>query len=172
MNPVHRHLVLGAAIAALLPGPRAFGADSPATADAANIAHCVADSPSPLEQNKCTVIRFYNKALNDKDADAALDYVGPHYVQHNPSAQDDRDGLRRFIEWVRADHPNSRSEIVQAFADGDFVVLNVRMVRFPEKNDRGLAIGEFFRLANGKIVEHWDRIQAIPDKSLNPNAMF
>jgi len=172
MRSAIRHLALASALALAQMDSCALAADSPRSADVENLALCASDAAFRTERNKCVVIRFYNKALNDKDVESALAYVGPHYIQHNPAAQDDREGLRKFIEWVAADHPNSRSEIVQAFADGDFVILNVRMIRFPEKGDRGLAIGEFFRLVDGKIVEHWDRIQAVPERSLNANAMF
>jgi predicted SnoaL-like aldol condensation-catalyzing enzyme len=37
---------------------------------------------------------------------------------------------------------------------------------------RGRAIIEIFRLEEGKIVEHWDAIQEIPETSANPNGMF
>ncbi|MBB5368325.1 MULTISPECIES: nuclear transport factor 2 family protein [unclassified Janthinobacterium] len=123
-----------------------------------------------LEQNKKTVIAFYNKALNDKDAEAALQFVGLTFRQHNPAADDGRDGFRKFIKWVHDDHPNSHAEIRQAFADGDYVILNTYIKRFPD--ERGLAVGEIFRLENGKIVEHWDRIQALPETSKNTNTMF
>ena len=122
------------------------------------------------ESNKKSVIAFYNKALNDKDPDEALTYVGPTYKQHNPTAEDGREGFRKFILWVKSDHPDSHSEIEQVFADGDYVILNVHMVRTP--GERGLAIGEIFRLEKGKIVEHWDRIQPIPESSKNSNGMF
>ncbi len=122
------------------------------------------------ENNKKIVIAFYNKALNDKDPDEALKFVGPIYTQHNPTAEDGREGFRKFILWVKSDHPDSHSEIKQIFADGDYVILNVHMVRFP--GERGLAIGEIFRLENGKIVEHWDRIQPVPESAKNKNEMF
>ncbi len=122
------------------------------------------------EDNKKIVIAFYNKALNDKDPDEALKFVGPIYTQHNPTAGDGREGFRKFILWVRSDHPDSHSEIKQIFADGDYVILNVHMIRFP--GERGLAIGEIFRLENGKIVEHWDRIQPVPESAKNNNGMF
>jgi predicted SnoaL-like aldol condensation-catalyzing enzyme len=122
------------------------------------------------EGNKKIVIAFYNKALNDKDPDEALKYIGQTYKQHNPTAENGRDGLRKFILWIKSDHPDSHSEIKQVFADGNFVILNVHMVRFPP--ERGLAIAEIFRLEDGKIVEHWDRIQAIPESSKNDNGMF
>ncbi len=122
------------------------------------------------EDNKKIVIAFYNMALNDKDPDEALKFVGPIYTQHNPTAEDGREGFRKFILWVKSDHPDSHSEIKQIFADGDYGILNVHMVRFP--GERGLAIGEIFRLENGKIVEHWDRIQAVPESAKNNNGMF
>jgi predicted SnoaL-like aldol condensation-catalyzing enzyme len=123
-----------------------------------------------LEKNKETVVKFYNAALNDKQPDEALKYVGPYYKQHNPMAEDGREGFHKFIDWVRADHPESHSDIKQIFADGDYVLLNVHMVRHP--GERGLAIGEIFRLENGKIVEHWDRIQPVPETAKNDNTMF
>ena len=127
-------------------------------------------SKAQIERNKETVVKFYNAALNDKQPDEALKYVGPYYKQHNPTAEDGREGFHKFIDWVRSDHPESHSDIKQIFADGDYVLLNVHMVRHP--GERGLAIGEIFRLENGKIVEHWDRIQPIPETAKNANTMF
>lgn len=66
--------------------------------------------------------------------------------------------------------PNSKSEIKRAFAEGDFVILHVHSVREP--GQRGRAIVDMFRLENGKIVEHWDVIQDVPEKSANTNTMF
>jgi predicted SnoaL-like aldol condensation-catalyzing enzyme len=125
---------------------------------------------SQSDRNKETVVKFYNEALNNKQPDEALKYVGHDYKQHNPMAEDGKEGFRKFINWIRSDHPESHSEIKQIFADGDYVLLNVHMIRHP--GERGLAIGEIFRLEDGKIVEHWDRIQAIPETAKNSNTMF
>ena len=38
--------------------------------------------------------------------------------------------------------------------------------------DRGEAIIDIFRVADGKIVEHWDVIQPVPEHSANGNTMF
>ena len=123
-----------------------------------------------IERNKETVLKFYRAALDAKQPDEALRYVGASYKQHNPLAEDGREGFRKFIDWIRSDHPDSRSEIKRVFADGDTVILDVHMVRVP--GERGLAIAEFFRLEGGKIVEHWDRIQPIPETAKNRNTMF
>ena len=55
-------------------------------------------------------------------------------------------------------------------SEGDFVVLHVHSVREP--GQRGRAIVDMFRLENGKIVEHWDVIQDVPEKAANNNTMF
>lgn len=122
------------------------------------------------EANRKTVLDFYEKGLNQKDADAALAHVGDRYVQHNPNAADGADGFRKFIGFLREKFPNSRSEIKRSFVDGDFVILHVHAVREP--GTRGNAIVDIFKLENGKIVEHWDVVQPIPESPANNNTMF
>ncbi|OAF03515.1 polyketide cyclase [Bradyrhizobium centrolobii] len=122
------------------------------------------------EANRNTVLAFYEKGLNQKDADAALAYVGDRYVQHNPNAADGPDGFRKFIGFLREKFPNSHSEIKRTFVDGDYVILHVNAVRVP--GTKGNAIVDIFKLENGKIVEHWDVVQAIPDNPANNNTMF
>ena len=122
------------------------------------------------EANRAAVLAFYEKGLNQKDADAALAYVGNRYVQHNPNAPDGPDGFRKFIGFLREKFPNSRSEIKRSFVDGDYVILHVHAVREP--GTRGSAIIDIFKLENGKVVEHWDVVQPIPEKPANTNGMF
>ena len=123
-----------------------------------------------LEANKRNVVEFYDLALNKKDFAAASKYLGSRYIQHNPVGADGPEGLKGFIEFLRAKFPESKSEIKRAWAEGDYVILHVHSVREP--GTRGRAIVDIFRLENGKIVEHWDVIQDIPEKAANPNGMF
>ena len=122
------------------------------------------------EANRATVLAFYEKGLNQKDAEAALQYVGNRYVQHNPGAADGPDGFRRFIAFLKEKAPQSHSEIKRSFVDGDMVILHVHAVREP--GSRGNAIVDMFKLENGKIVEHWDVVQPIPETVANGNGMF
>ncbi|SFI37867.1 nuclear transport factor 2 family protein [Bradyrhizobium sp. cf659] len=122
------------------------------------------------EANRAAVLAFYEKGLNQKDADAAIAYIGNRYVQHNPNAADGPDGFRKFIGFLREKFPNSRSEIKRSFVDGDYVILHVHSVREP--GTRGRAIVDIFKLENGKIVEHWDVVQEIPENPANGNTMF
>jgi predicted SnoaL-like aldol condensation-catalyzing enzyme len=124
------------------------------------------------ETNKRLVIEFYEKAINQKDYEAAAKYLGDEYVQHNPTAADGPEGLRGFIDFLRAQFPQQHNEIKYAYADGDTVILHVHSVRQP--GTRGRAIVDIFRLENGKVVEHWDVIQDVPDpaEARNANGMF
>jgi len=122
------------------------------------------------EANKKAVLEFYDKALNQKDFAAAAKFLGPRYVQHNPNAADGIEGFQRFIGFRREKFPNARSEVKRAFADGDFVILHVYSIRAP--GERGVAIVDIFRLENGKVVEHWDVVQPVPDTAANGNTMF
>ncbi len=129
-----------------------------------------AAAESQQEANKKTVMAFYEAAINQKDFAAASKYLGPRYTQHNPNAADGPEGLKGFLQFLKDKFPNAKSEIKRAFADGDYVIVHVHAVREP--GTRGSAIVDIFKLENGKIVEHWDVNQPIPEKAANDNGMF
>lgn len=123
-----------------------------------------------MEANKKAVVAFYQKGINDKDFDAAAKYLGPKYIQHNPGAKDGVDGFKAFVAFLKDKFPGYKSEIKRVFADGDYVILHVHNIREP--GTRGRAIMDIFRLENGKIVEHWDVAQDIPETMAHNNGMF
>ena len=123
-----------------------------------------------MEENKKIIAEFYDAALNQKDFEKASKYLGSRYTQHNPNAADGPEGLKGFLAFLKDKFPNNRSEIKRIFADGDYVIVHVHAVREP--GTRGNAIIDIFRLENGKVVEHWDAVQPIPEKALNDNGMF
>lgn len=127
-------------------------------------------SPEQEAANKAAVLAFYEKGLNQKDADAALRYLGDRYVQHNPNAADGPEGFRKFVAFLRDKYPQSRSEIKRVFTDGDYVILHVhrgaRAGHARQRHHRHLPSRK------GRIVEHWDAVQPIPEQSANGNGMF
>ncbi|HWP74611.1 MAG TPA: polyketide cyclase, partial [Methylomirabilota bacterium] len=60
------------------------------------------------EANKKAVVEFYDKALNQKDFEAAAPYFGSRYVQHNPNAPDGIDGFKAFLGFLTEKFPQSR----------------------------------------------------------------
>jgi predicted SnoaL-like aldol condensation-catalyzing enzyme len=123
-----------------------------------------------VEANKKTVLAFYEAGINNKHFDAASKFIGKRYVQHNPNIADGPEGLKAFLNVFKEKFPKLRGDIKQIFADGDFVIVHVHGVRVP--GERGSAIVDIFKLEDGKIVEHWDVLQPIPETSANTNGMF
>lgn len=129
-----------------------------------------ATAPEQLEKNKEIVVAFYQKALNDKDIEGAIAMMGSSYTQHNARILDGKEGFRQFFTAFKQKFPQSHSQIVRVFAEGDYVILHVHMVREP--GTRGEAVMDIFRLEDGKLVEHWDVLQAIPENIPHANTMF
>jgi predicted SnoaL-like aldol condensation-catalyzing enzyme len=132
-----------------------------------------ADSQESIEErNKQIVIEFYNAALNEKNWEKTRSFIGDRYIQHNLHASDGPEGLKAHIEFLKRDFPNNRGEIKHVLADGDLVALHIHCRRSPEM--RGYAVVDIFRVENGKVVEHWDVVQEIPDPkdAKNQNTMF
>ena len=123
-----------------------------------------------MEENKKVVLQLYEAAINQKDFEAASKFLGPRYIQHNPRAADGPEGLKAFINFLRDKFPDYHSDIKRVFADGYYVILHVHNVA--TLGARGRAIVDIFKLEDGKIVEHWDVIQEIPEQSANNNTMF
>jgi predicted SnoaL-like aldol condensation-catalyzing enzyme len=125
-----------------------------------------------LERNKATVVAYYTTAFNDqKPEEAVAKYGGPEYIQHNPLAAN---GFQAFIDFVKsftAQYPQLHVDIKRVIAECDLVVTHSHLTLSP--TDRGSAVADIFRLnREGKIVEHWDVIQPVPETSANDNTMF
>ena len=143
-----------------------------AVATLAGLACLCAHALTPQEQaNKDTVLAFYEAAINQKDVDAAVAFIGPKYIQHNPRAEDGIGGLKGFIAgYLKKANPGLKATVKRVVVEGDLVVLHVKSE--PEPGALGSAVVDIFRLENGKIVEHWDVMQPVPDKMPHGNGMF
>jgi predicted SnoaL-like aldol condensation-catalyzing enzyme len=124
------------------------------------------------ETNKDIAVAFYKKALFEgRVEDAFRLYAVPTYRQHNPLIEDGMEGVKKFVTWIMSNHPDARGEIKCVFADGDHVILHSHWHGLSD-NPRGEAVVDIFRLEGGKVLEHWDVIQPIPETSANANTMF
>ena len=123
------------------------------------------------ERNKQIVREFYELAFNQhRPTEAAKKYIGDRYIQHNPYVPNGADAFYGYFEGFFKEHPKSRADIKKVIGEGDLVMLHLNSKM--DDKDRGKAIVDIFRVENGKIVEHWDVIQDVPERSANSNTMF
>jgi predicted SnoaL-like aldol condensation-catalyzing enzyme len=121
--------------------------------------------------NKTLVREYYDLAFNQrKPEEAVAKYQGPYYRQHNPQAGDGPEPFIAFVKGFAAAYPEMKVEFKRILAEGDMVVVHCHITTSP--SDRGSAVVDLFRIENGKVVEHWDVIQPIPETAANDNTMF
>lgn len=123
-----------------------------------------------LQKNKQNAIDFYRTAYFGNPKEAVDKYVGDNYIQHNPLVGNGPEPFIAYFERMQREYPNKDIRFVRAIAEGDLVALHTHQT-WPD--DIEYVTMDFFRFdANGKIVEHWDAMQEIPETTLNGNTMY
>jgi predicted SnoaL-like aldol condensation-catalyzing enzyme len=124
-----------------------------------------------LEYNKRIVREYYEMAFNDKKPREAVErYVGDEYIQHNPQAPDGPEAFIQFVTSFAAQFPELHVDIRRIVAEEDIVVVHGLLTTSAQ--DRGTVAADFFRVRDGKVVEHWDVLQPFPETSVNDHPMF
>lgn len=123
-----------------------------------------------LEQNKHNAIAFYRTAFEGNPRKAAETYIGDRYIQHNPWVGDGAEAFVAYFERMHAEYPDKSIRFVRAVAEGDLVALHTHQL-WPGGAE--YVTMDFLRFdERGKIVEHWDAVQQIPESSANDNTMY
>lgn len=123
-----------------------------------------------LKENKKNAISFYRMAYEGNPREAVARYVGDRYIQHNPEVADGPDGFISYFERMQREYPDKSIEFVRCIAEDDLVALHTHQI-WPGKEE--YITMDFLRFdKNGKIVEHWDSIQKIPEQRAHNNTMY
>ncbi len=122
------------------------------------------------QANLDLVLKMHAEVLDKLDSSKVDQYLSQDYLQHSSLAEPGLASLKAFLDKVKVESPEAKHHIKRALVDGDLVAVHVHVVRFP--GDPGLAVVDIFRVADGKVVEHWDVLQEVPAQPVNPNPMF
>ena len=114
------------------------------------------------EQNKQTVAQIFD-AFRAGNVDAFDDLIVDDYVQHNPQAGNGLQAVKDFFAPVGP----VDVDVHRVIAEGDLVAVHANYKTF------NMAGVDIFRLNDdGKIIEHWDVLQPIPETTASGNDMF
>ena len=122
------------------------------------------------EANLALVLRMFAEMLGPMDSDAADRFICADYIQHNQLAEPGREGLKQFLDRIRAETPDAVHDVKRAFVDGDHVTVHYHVRRWP--GDPGWAVMDIFRVAGGLVAEHWDVMQDVTEGGPNPLGPF
>jgi predicted SnoaL-like aldol condensation-catalyzing enzyme len=110
---------------------------------------------------KDIVLTAASQLFGDKDPSAVDRWVAPTYVQHSSMAADGPDGIRQLVSNLPA---GFRYDLHRVVADGDLVALHGTYHGFgPEP----LVAFDIFRVAEGKLAEHWDALAPRAGKTVS-----
>lgn len=120
------------------------------------------------DANKALVLRAITGAFVDRDPAIVDELFSPDYRQHNPQIPSGTDAIKAVLGNFPDDFSYEPGLVI---AEGDIVAIHGRYVGWGPKP---MVAIDIFRVANGKLVEHWDVMQEeVPAAdSVNGNAMF
>ncbi|MFF7887731.1 nuclear transport factor 2 family protein [Streptomyces sp. NPDC007896] len=131
------------------------------------------NSPAPDADgaaSKKVVTALFHEIVVDKDPSAFERYGLDPFYEHNPQHADGVAAAKELFTGLFAAHPEVSIDVKRVIAEGDYVAVHHHLRLAPD--DRGFSCIEFFRVRDGKIIEHWDAVQPVPETSANDNTMF
>jgi predicted SnoaL-like aldol condensation-catalyzing enzyme len=122
------------------------------------------------ERNRAVVEDFVELFYRRREVRQAFErHVVPDYIQHNPGIPDGRDAAVSMLEPKFA-AAGFHADVKLVLVDGDYAAIHLHARSAP--GERGGAVADLYRLADGRIVEHWDVLQPVPERAANPHPMF
>ncbi|MEW2306752.1 nuclear transport factor 2 family protein [Streptomyces sp. NPDC006655] len=172
-TPARRAVVAFLAAAAVLGAaavPAVAAPQGPVAAGRAAYGHDGYGDAARLGYQKAVAITVAKRVFEHGDTAVVDRYVRPDYIQHNPTAADGAAGLKALATSIHQRFPDARYNVKRVISQGDLVLLHSNVVLVP--GTKGASVIDIFRFQGGKLAEHWDVIQNVPDTTASGNDMF
>ena len=133
----------------------------------ATVASAAAAGP---DANKRLVRDYIEAVINKRQPDAVGDYFAANYVEHNPRLPPGVAGKKRFIASLLTGFSDYRGDIEEIMAESNKIVTRTRWTgtqdgpflgRPASGNKLNFTTADFYRIEDGKIVEHWDVVDSL-----------
>lgn len=115
-----------------------------------------------IENSRSLVLGFYEEVCNARDITRLGDFLSDEYIEHNPQLDSGIAAVSRFLENLFAALPGISFTIARMACEDDLVMVHLLIRKTRE--DRGTAAVDIFRIAGGRIAEHWDVMAPIPEE--------
>jgi len=120
--------------------------------------------------NKKIVEKYFYTFYNDKDVEKSRTMMTPNFINHHPGAGSGAEAsLKAIKEHLFNKFPDFKVFIKRIAAEGNLVWIQCYTQDTPQ--DRGKMSMDIFRVENGKVAEHWDIIQTVPE-GIDPSSMY
>jgi predicted SnoaL-like aldol condensation-catalyzing enzyme len=123
------------------------------------------------KSNKQIVANFYRDIIRDQKLELLDEYVHDNYIQHSPMLKDGKAALLEALNYLKTlpkPVEPGPSPIVRMIAENDMVVAHLDISFMGKRR----AVVDIFRLKDGKVIEHWDVQQDVPEVMPHGNGMF
>lgn len=118
---------------------------------------------------RALVTEFARMFYTERDVRGAFErFVAEDYIQHNPTIPDGRAAAIEMLT-PKFSTPGARFAIERILVDGDHALIHVKAM-FP--GNPVAAVADIYRIEGGRVVEHWDVLQRMPDEVANDHPMF
>ncbi|BBC35128.1 hypothetical protein SGFS_064220 [Streptomyces graminofaciens] len=171
-SPARRAAVAFLAAAAVLGAVAVPAVAAPRSTDAGHAAHGYGGygDAARLGYQKAVAVTVAKGVFERGDTKVVDRFVRSDYIQHNPTVGDGSAALKGLATSIHQQFPDAKYDVERVISQGDLVMLHSNVILVP--GTKGSAVIDIFRFQGGKIAEHWDVIQSVPDTTASGNDMF
>ena len=124
-----------------------------------------------MQNAKALVSAYMTEVWVNRNIEAISKYISEdQFIQHNPHLDNGLIALQGFLPHLFDNlMPEGTWEIKRIIAENDLVVVHSLAKSTPAA--LGMAVVDIFRVADQKIVEHWDVTTDVPENTVSGNSI-